>query len=234
MILRLTDMGNFWYIDLMRILFVADGRSPIAQNWIRHFAERGDEVYLASTFHCSVDFPLKGFEITPVAFSGTKKSSASSSIASSRAISLRTALRHFLGPLTISHASKRFRGFIERVKPDLIHAMRIPYEGMLAADAYTGIPLLVSVWGNDLTLHAPSTSMMDHYTRWTMSVADALHADCYRDIRLAKQWGFKIVEADTDVISPQVFSLSNLMMVSLQLCPCPTLMTASKAGLGRQ
>ena len=62
---------------------------------------------------------------------------------------------------------------------------------MLAADAYTGIPLLVSVWGNDLTLHAPSTSMMDHYTRWTMSVADALHADCYRDIRLAKQWGFE-------------------------------------------
>jgi len=184
-------MGNFWYIDPMRILFVADGRSPIAQNWIRHFVERGDEVYLASTFHCSVDFPLKGFEITPVAFSGTKKSSASSSIASSRAISLRTALRHFLGPLTISRASKRLRGFIERVKPDLIHAMRIPYEGMLAADAYTGIPLLVSVWGNDLTLHAPSTSMMDHYTRWTMSVADALHADCYRDIRLAKQWGFE-------------------------------------------
>ena len=100
-------MGNFWYIDLMRILFVADGRSPIAQNWIRHFVERDDEVYLASTFHCSVDFPLKGFEITPVAFSGTKKSSASSSIASSRAIRLRTALRHFLGPLTVSRALEK-------------------------------------------------------------------------------------------------------------------------------
>ncbi len=69
--------------------------------------------------------------------------------------------------------------------------MRIPYEGMLAADAYTGIPLLVSVWGNDFTLHAPSTSLMDHYTHWTMNVTDALHADCYRDIRLAKQWGLK-------------------------------------------
>jgi hypothetical protein len=33
----------------MKILYVADGRSPIAQNWIRYFAERGDEVYLAST-----------------------------------------------------------------------------------------------------------------------------------------------------------------------------------------
>ena len=93
-------------------------------------------------------------------------------------------------PLTISRASKKLRGYIERVKPDLIHAMRIPYEGMLAADAYAGIPLLVSVWGNDFTLHAKSTSLMDHYTRWTMNVADALHADCYRDLRLAKQWEF--------------------------------------------
>jgi glycosyltransferase involved in cell wall biosynthesis len=189
MILRLTNAGNFWYIELMRILFVADGRSPIAQNWIRYFSDRAHEIYLASTFNCSVDFPLKELEITPVAFSGTKRSSTSSSPASPRTIKLRAAIRHFLGPMTISRASKRLRGFIERVKPDLVHAMRIPYEGMLAADAYTGIPLLVSVWGNDFTLHAKSTSMMDHYTRWTMNVTNALHADCYRDIRLAKQWG---------------------------------------------
>ena len=61
---------------------------------------------------------------------------------------------------------------------------------MLAADAYTGVPLLISVWGNDFTLHAPSTWLMRHYTSWTMQVADALHADCQRDIRLGKQWGF--------------------------------------------
>jgi glycosyltransferase involved in cell wall biosynthesis len=61
---------------------------------------------------------------------------------------------------------------------------------MLAADAYTGAPLIVSVWGNDFTLHAPSTPWMRHYTRWTMQVADALHADCRRDTRLAREWGF--------------------------------------------
>jgi glycosyltransferase involved in cell wall biosynthesis len=76
------------------------------------------------------------------------------------------------------------------VKPDLVHAMRIPYEGMMAADAYHGAPLLVSTWGNDFTLHASSTRLMSHYTRWTMQVADALHADCQRDIRLAREWGF--------------------------------------------
>jgi len=173
----------------MKILYVVDARSPIATNWIRHFAERGEDVHIASTFQCDLDFPIKSFELTPVAFSSVKKSSQRPGTASARTVGLRTAIRHWFGPLTVRRASQRLRGFIEQVKPDLIHAMRIPYEGMLAADAYTGIPLIVSIWGNDFTLHAPSTSMMSHYTRWTMQVADALHSDCERDVRLAHEWG---------------------------------------------
>ncbi|MBN1450982.1 MAG: glycosyltransferase family 4 protein [Anaerolineales bacterium] len=176
----------------MRLLFVADGRSPIAINWMRYFVEREDEVHLASTFACKPELDLAGLDITPVAFSGTKRPSPSpvSRPASSRTLGLRTAIRHYLGPLTITRSARKLRTVIERVKPDLVHAMRIPYEGMLAADAYNGSPLLVSVWGNDFTLHAPSTWLMGHYTRWTMQVANALHADCQRDIRLAQEWGF--------------------------------------------
>ncbi len=172
----------------MRILYVADGRSPIALNWIRYFAER-EEVHLASTFSCSPDLPLKGLDIIPVAFSGIKKETSAPRNAASPGPGLRTAIRQWLGPLTISRTAGRLREVIERVKPDLIHALRIPYEGMLAADAYTGVPLLVSVWGNDFTLHAPSTPLMRHYTRWTLQTVNALHADCQRDIRLAHQWG---------------------------------------------
>lgn len=185
----------------MRILFVADGRSPIAQNWIRYFAERGDqrsgpvdEVHLASTFACSLDFPLGELEIIPVAFSGLRKETRRPGTAPARTLSLRIAFRQWFGPLTIRRAAQRLRTFIERVKPDLVHAMRIPYEGMMAADAHAshaGIPLVVSTWGNDFTLHASSTRLMSHYTRWTMQVADALHADCRRDVRLAREWGFR-------------------------------------------
>jgi glycosyltransferase involved in cell wall biosynthesis len=174
----------------MRLLFVADGRSPIAQNWIRFFAERGDEIYLASTFAGSPHFPLHGLEVIPVAFSGLKKASQRPGTASARTVGLRTAIRQWFGPLTIRRAADRLRSLIERVKPDLVHAMRIPYEGMMAADAYNGTPLLVSTWGNDFTLHASSTRLMSHYTRWTMQVADALHADCHRDVRLATEWRF--------------------------------------------
>ena len=76
------------------------------------------------------------------------------------------------------------------IKPDLVHAMRIPYEGMLAMGAVKGLPLVISVWGNDFTLHAPATPLMKRYTRRTLQSADALHTDCERDARLATAWGF--------------------------------------------
>jgi glycosyltransferase involved in cell wall biosynthesis len=179
----------------MRLLFVADGRSPITLNWIRYFVERGDDVYLASTFPCRPELPFSGMEIVPVAFSGLKTAPEAGSTPrrgmwGASTLKLRTVIRQWLGPLTIFRASRRLRRFIEQVQPDLIHAMRIPYEGMLAADAAGLAPLVVSVWGNDFTLHAPAAPLMRHYTEWTLKVADALHADCQRDIRLGKQMGF--------------------------------------------
>ena len=190
------------YNPFMRYLFVVDGRSPIAINWIRHFAERNDEIYIASTFACRVDLPINGLEITPVAFSALKKptqrpGSASSRmlrLSSAQALRMRTAIRHWFGPLTIRHASQNLRALIERVKPDLIHAMRIPYEGMLASAALSGsgevkTPLIVSCWGNDFTLHAASSRLMSQYTRKTLQTVDAFHADCHRDVRLAREWG---------------------------------------------
>src|SRR5512143_1172938 len=101
MILRLIPMDNFWYSDLMRVLFVADGRSPIAQNWIRFFAESGTETYLASTFACSPEFRLDGLEVIPVAFSGAGLTNRPLGGAPGRTLGLRAAIRHWLGPLTI-------------------------------------------------------------------------------------------------------------------------------------
>jgi glycosyltransferase involved in cell wall biosynthesis len=177
----------------MKVLFVVDARSPIALNWIRHFAGRGDAIFMVSTFPSSgksLDFPIRRLENIPVAFSALKKPTQRPGGASARSLSLRTVIRQWIGPLTIRGAAEKLRAFIEEVKPDLVHAMRIPYEGMIAADAYRGTPLVVSIWGNDLTLHAPSSPLMKHYTLRTMQAADAIHADCHRDIRLAGKWGF--------------------------------------------
>lgn len=182
------------YNHIMRLLFVTDARSPISRNWIRYFIERGDEVFIASTFACDLaEFPTVRMEFTPVAFSAAKKRSSAPSSASSRTLSLRTKIRQWLGPVTIPASARKLRAFIKEVQPDIVHAMRIPYEGMLTASALQGIEprpsFLVSVWGNDFTLHAPSTPLMKYYTRKVMRSVDGLHSDVERDVRLAKSWG---------------------------------------------
>jgi glycosyltransferase involved in cell wall biosynthesis len=177
----------------MRILFVADGRSPIAINWIEYFSNSGHEVHLVTTFDCKPALKLASLHFVPVAFSAAAESSSNprSGLRGFLPTGMRTKLRSWLGPLTIKKAAAQLQAICAELKPDLVHAMRIPYEGMLAAAADPQAPLLISVWGNDFTLHAPSTPLMRHYTRMAMRRADALHSDTQRDVKLAARWGFE-------------------------------------------
>ncbi len=70
--------------------------------------------------------------------------------------------------------------------------MRIPFEGILAAKATPpGVPLVISVWGNDFTLWASRNPVIARQTRQALRRADALHCDCRRDLALAVgEWGF--------------------------------------------
>ncbi|MFC2052816.1 glycosyltransferase family 4 protein [Chloroflexota bacterium] len=184
---------------IMRLLFVVDGRSPIALNWISYFVNIGHEVHMVSTFNCEPALNLASLNVVPVAFSGTKpldskstpkRNESRSGFTPAFSVKLRTSLRQWLGPFTLSQAGVKLREIILRIQPDLVHAMRIPFEGMVASLAKTDAPLLISVWGNDFTLHAESTPLMDSNTRKTLEKADALHADCKRDIRMAVGRGF--------------------------------------------
>lgn len=177
---------------------MADGRSPIAVNWIRYWVEAGHEVHLLSTFPCVPDIKLASLNIVPVAFSGLKtldkagshKSRSGLWVWGAQMVKARTALRHWLGPLTLPQGARRLRELANQIRPDLVHAMRIPYEGMLAALADLSTPLIISVWGNDFTLHATATPWMGSYTRLVMRRAAGLHTDCRRDLRLAHEWGY--------------------------------------------
>jgi hypothetical protein len=102
----------------------------------------------------------------------------------------RTKIRQRVIPLSLPRAAKALRRIIEKIQPDLLHALRIPYEGMLTALADPNVPMIISVWGNDFTLQAPATRSMSSYTQKAVQRTNALMADCQRDIRLAQEWGF--------------------------------------------
>jgi glycosyltransferase involved in cell wall biosynthesis len=181
----------------MKLAFLADARSPVAINWIRYLAERGHEVHWISSRRA--DPPLAGLAsyrvlpLFPELPSGVKIPRANRLMHPAATI-----IRHWWTPFRLSARARELDRRLKEIKPDLLHAMRIPQEGMAAAQAkvFGGysrlLPLLVSVWGDDFTYHAHSSPMMASLTRTTMKKADALHSDCRRDIKLAFEWGLRI------------------------------------------
>ncbi len=177
-----------------RIVFIADGRSPIALGWMSHFVSDEYETHLISTFPCEHHPSIHSLHIVPVAFSGAAGSGGQKTVRApggARGIRVRSAVRHWVGPFTVKKASARVASIIQSLSPDLVHALRIPFEGMVAAGADIHAPLIISVWGNDFTLHAATSPGMKRLTREAMARADGLHTDCQRDVRLATQWGFR-------------------------------------------
>jgi glycosyltransferase involved in cell wall biosynthesis len=185
----------------MRLLFICDGRSPIAMNWIAYFIDQGDEVHLVSTFDFNTNLEFASVNIVPVAFSQLKNKQSNGDTGdkpkgmlwNSAQVNLRTAVRRIVAPLTVNSASRRLAEIISVLQPDLVHAMRIPFEGILAAKALDKShqpPLIISVWGNDFTLHADTTNWMRNSTKQVLSKTNGLHTDCQRDQNLAHEWGY--------------------------------------------
>jgi len=181
----------------MKLAFLADARSPIAVNWVRWFVDHHHEVHWISSRPADPPLPgLASFRVLSIfpELPGGIKVAGGNRILHPAA----NALRHWLMPLRMDAWAKELGRMMEDIRPDLLHAMRIPQEGMVAARmrklgrAGRSIPLLVSVWGDDFTYHARSSPMMAGLTRETIAQLDGLHSDCYRDIKMAFQWGLRI------------------------------------------
>jgi len=186
----------------MHILLVADGRSPITRRWIETVRALNHRISLVSTYPCPPLEQVDHFLVLPVAFSrlvsrqsmpamdsGQVPASQRPHLVSSTKASLLKA-RYHLGPWSVRAAAPRFLQMVQSLHPDLVHALRIPFEGMLASHTPPGTPLVVTIWGNDLTLHAPASRSMADLTRRALQRADGLLADVHRDLRLARDWGF--------------------------------------------
>lgn len=193
----------------MRIVYIADARSPIARNWINHFVENHHNITVISPYYChSDDFP--GVNLVHVPFRLNKSRltlsgagidyksrnflplflSRVSKIGSS--VNRLRNLIYWVEPLLLYRYTNTIRVLLKNIAPDFVHAMRIPFEGIFAASAVPPrIPLVISIWGNDLTLFASANPFVARQTKHTLERANALHTDCRRDAELAEQWGYQ-------------------------------------------
>lgn len=183
------------------ILIIADGRSPTSRSWIANVQALNFRTSLVSTYPCPRPPGMEHFSILPVAFSRFSGGSSGSRTSENphgpgplrrvvrRFAPLLQALRHRLGPLTVYRYAKPYQKLLKICQPDLIHALRIPFEGMLGSFTPPGAPFLAAIWGNDLTLHAAASPLMRRLTHRCLSRADGLTADTHRDAHLARSWG---------------------------------------------
>jgi glycosyltransferase involved in cell wall biosynthesis len=183
------------------ICLIADGRSPTTVRWIQMLEKLGFKISLISTYPMNDELNVDQTFILPIAFSNAGKSQNTSVnanlqkklpfkkllIQQFRPVVLQ--VRYHLGPSTISKFERIYKNIIADIKPDIVHALRIPYEGMLGKYTPKEIPFLVSIWGNDFTLHANANKKMAFQTREVMTRADGVLADTIRDINLSYFWG---------------------------------------------
>jgi glycosyltransferase involved in cell wall biosynthesis len=174
----------------VRVLLVADVRSPTTWGWV-------DAVRSADVVILGVDGQPWPDHRPASASGGDSRAGArqrlrSFATSTPRRIKAKQRSRRVIGPFVASFRGRRLRRVADRAKPDVVHGLRVPYEAMTALVACpAGVPLAVSVWGNDLTLHASANRLTGRATRRVLAKADLLFADCQRDIDLAGRWGLR-------------------------------------------
>ena len=173
---------------------------------MRHLIREGHEVHLISSYPCDCsELPVASLHVVPLDFSARLRAGiggrdartmhGSPQIARLRGNPIWKALvrlRYLSVPWAVRLQRSRLRRIVEQIGPDIVHVMRIPFEGILAAEAFwdVPVPLILSVWGIDFTLLAWETPSIARLTRLALVRADGLHPDCRRDLRLAHDLGF--------------------------------------------
>jgi glycosyltransferase involved in cell wall biosynthesis len=190
----------------MHICYVADARSPIAKNWISHFVARKYRVTVISSYPWASDeIPVAQAHELPFALSSlalvrhrtrngdgklTWVEKSIAGVRSSRFSGCLDQLRAWAAPFSIRVRTRELTALIDELRPDLVHAMRLPYEGFMAAAAVHSRPLLLSIWGNDFTLFANRSRKLSKLTDLALQRANGLHCDCRRDLDISFSRGF--------------------------------------------
>ena len=196
----------------MRILFVAMPGSVHTARWINHISDKGWDVYLFSStpepvhpnFRNLTIYSFSSFrpkELDPsVRIRGLLPLGPASEkpghsifqrlgrLSNTLNQTLRYPIFHRLGPSALA-------GVIRWLKPDIIHSMEIQHAGYLTLEARAKLkgrfpPWVVSDWGSDIYLFGRLSEHQEKI-RAVMSACDYYHTECHRDVRLAKEFGFK-------------------------------------------
>jgi glycosyltransferase involved in cell wall biosynthesis len=104
----------------------------------------------------------------------------------------RSQMAHSLMNVARLRARKRhLKEAISTFEPDLIHGLRLPYEGLTVLALRTKVPRVISTWGSDFVPMASSDPILATWTRIAMKKVAGLHTDSRQDyFRAVHNYGF--------------------------------------------
>ena len=173
-----------------RILFCADGYAVHTQEWLRLFEGTDWDVHVSvggAVPPCLIDATFHTLDATAENPAGNR---VRPFWPWRRGAGRVCHLRFGRGP---DAESKRFATLIRKLRPTIVHSLRLQNEGYcvlgaLPAVRTTAATWIVSLWGSDLCYFGDDP---DHHARIeaVMRACDILTADCVRDLHLSRQLG---------------------------------------------
>lgn len=190
----------------MKLLLVGGTDSPHITRWLRQFDGLGWETHLFASYEASIDRTLANATVYSQ-LPPTDNSFLPAGLSSSVRV-LSTSNFHWPFPRTIRDAAELVRvvrdlpgperklaHLVATLKPDIVHSFETQRGGYLTLAAkhlapHGFPPWIHSLWGSDIYWFGRQA---EHKLRIqaVMAAIDVLLADCERDIRLGREWGFK-------------------------------------------
>ena len=185
-----------------RVLLYADFRLSHSLEWLRGLRASGINVCAASSEMLSLrssDIHQTPDPITRLRHRLTK-SGANTAIRNRVNPASEAAARWdklqitetILTPLKFPSHKRMLTGLAAEFKPDVLHALRIPYEGLVASHASIKAPLVVSSWGQDFRRQAKHDPLLGAWMRSAMPQVAGLLSDTPVDISAARSYGLRL------------------------------------------
>jgi len=182
------------------LLLVADGTSPHSVSWAHGAAEIFPRVTLLSSRSSqrpnslpeNVEWISGGGLRSARSHLGRLARGAGSDTQAVKGAkpSRLVTIRHGIELATALTLNTAIRRTLEHASFSLVHALRLPWEGIASAGLRQPLaPTVLSLWGSDLYSQANSSPTLGRLSKRTLDRVVGLTADCTRDIRLAHEWG---------------------------------------------
>lgn len=180
----------------MRVLLYADFRSPTARGWAEGLRGAGIEVRCVSSERVDDSFPA----IQPLGAVSRLRQMAVRA-RDEAVIPPRDLIGRELRPsenleaalaLVRTHGRRRLLAKQRKLwSPDLVHALRLPYEGLTVLGIDLKIPLVVSTWGQDFVPQSENSPILKQWIRRSLAKADGIQYDAPVDLQRALSFGLR-------------------------------------------